>query len=82
MKTLSFKKFRRKLGFHQDGAYIAGNAVYFLRMKLRLTQEQFAKMVGSHQSAICRAENEGCSVEFLEKIAKKTKKELVIEFKD
>ena len=54
-----------------------------LRMKLKQTQKEFAKKLGTTQSAISRLENGEISptIRFLGKVAKTFGKKLVIEFK-
>lgn len=58
-------------------------AITKLRMELGLTQKQFAELVGMTQEAISRLESACCypSIRTLERIARKTGTDLIIEFR-
>lgn len=59
--------------FHDNqwnNAFNFGCKLELLRWNANLTQQQLAEKMGTHQSAIARAELEGCSFEFLQRAAK------------
>ncbi len=69
---------RRKL--NDDIAFQMSHRIEMLRLSLGLTQEQFAKKIGTQQPAIARIERGVVipTLPFLQKIAKTFKMELVL----
>ncbi len=65
-------------------AVFLGYKIFQLREKLGLTQADLARRMGTKQQAIARLERgdyEGFTLKTLERIAKATKTELVIDFR-
>ena len=53
-----------------------------LRMRLRMTQHEFATLVGVRQPQVARSEREGhiCDIEYLQRVAKATGKKLILHY--
>jgi len=65
-------------------AVLLGYKIHELREKLRLTQTELARRMGTKQQAIARLERgdyEGFTLKTLERIAEATQTELVIDFR-
>lgn len=80
---LKDRKFRR--GFDRVRAAVQlGYEIYRLRQRLGLTQAQLARRMGTKQQTVSRLEAgdyEGFTLRTLQKIARATKTELVIQFR-
>jgi len=66
-------------GLEYDTGFITQRMMFFLRLNSGLTQKELAKRAKVLQPSLSRAEISGCSLAFLNKIAKATKQK--IEFK-
>lgn len=76
-------KFRKGYAEARQAVFL-GYKIFQLRSRMRLTQAELARRMGTRQQVIARLERgdyEGFSLRTLQRIAKATKTELVIDFR-
>ena len=58
------------------------NVLKSLRLRMGLTQDEFAKLVGVHQPHVSRSEKPGyvCDIAYLKRVSEKTGKKLIMHY--